>query len=118
MSTRDTVILRRTMVMDTTRGRVRILDFCLVNTSLGTMLEPTNIRPKLRALCEDFVPDDPLAYVDDIVFIDGREKYRIQNPNDYGRGQGWKCLHDLQLFHGASSTYKKFGKTFKGPAGA
>jgi hypothetical protein len=118
MATRDTVILRRSMVIDNTRGRIRVCDFCVVWTSLGIMLEPSDIVPKIRANRADFQCDDPLSLVDDIVFIDQREKYALQNPVHYGDPLNWSCLHDLQLFQGTFQQYPQYGKHFQGPAGA
>ena len=125
MATRSTMILRRTMVVDQTRGRFRILDFCIVYTSLGMMIEPANIFPKFRKAydgtretLEDFGADDAMAPIDDIQFIDGRERFQIQNPVYYGDALNWSCIHDFQLFQVASEAYTQFTKEFDGPAGA
>lgn len=124
MATRSTMILRRSMVVDRTRGRIRILDFCIVYTSLGMMIEPANIFPRFaknhdgtRETLIDFEPDDAMAYVDDIQWVDGRAKYQIQNPIDYGNSLNWACLHDFQLFQQVHA-YTPYGKHWAGPAGA
>lgn len=115
MATRDTTILRRTMFLDARNERVRIHDFCVVETSLGTMIEPFNLMP-LHSVSGFNNQDDPLALVDDFKVLDGRQKFQAQNPFNWGT-TNWACLHDLQLFQ-RTQTYTPYGRHFVGPAGA
>ncbi len=118
MATRSSIILTRAIVVDMTRGRVRIKEFHLVVTSLGNMLEPRSLRPQFRDEAGTFAPDDELALIDTVELIDGRERFRIQNPTDYGNPLKWSCIHDLQLGPTLGDSYTQYGKGFTGPAGA
>lgn len=111
MATRDTSILTRTMFLDVRNKRVRIHDFCVVETSLGTMLEPFPLMP-LYGGGGFKKEDDPLALVDDFKILDGRQKFQVQNPHLWGTSD-WQCLHDLQLFQ-RTQGYTQFGKNFEG----
>ena len=109
------------MVIDSSRGRIRVMDFSLVETGLGTMLEPTNLHPlnrsnQLLAAEGNLDDDDFMCLVDDILFIDGREKFQVQNPMYYGQPANWKCVNDLQLFQRVLG-HAQFGKHHTGPAG-
>jgi len=99
------------MFLDTRNKRVRIHDFFVVETSLGTMLEPFPLMP-LHSTSGFKKEDDPLALVDDFKVLDGRQKFQVQNPKDWGTSN-WKCLHDFQLFQ-RTQTYTQFGNTFEG----
>jgi hypothetical protein len=101
------------MVIDNSRGRIRIKEFHLVQTSLGTMLEPRSISPQIGDKGATFLPDGEMAFIDDIVFIDNRERYQVQNPVYYGDATNWSCIHDLQLGP-AIQGYGQYGRHFRG----
>ena len=109
MASRDTTILRRTMFLDTRNDRVRIHDFFVVQTSLGMMVEPFPMMPMLRHAGQQFQQDNALALVDDFQLLDGRQRFMVQNPENWGNPLKWACCHDLQLFQ-RNQTYEMFGK--------
>ena len=88
-------ILTRTLFMDTRNDVVRFLDFGLVGTTLGTMVEPRSILGFMRdtkAGFTDFDPTDECAKITKIDSAEQRQKRTLfnglqggeQRPQGYG----------------------------------
>lgn len=78
-------ILRRTCFFDPSGGEIRMFDWNLVVTTLGTMVEPRNLLG-VRPSGADHDHKDECAKIDDLRTVDWKQKYTVLGAGEVLHG--------------------------------
>lgn len=90
-------IKKRSVFYDDTNGIVRFWDWAIVNTSLGTMVEPflPNERHKIDGVSE-FDPTDIISRIDDIRASSVDTQYKTLSGGEHALHGGYQLPRNNQ----------------------